>query len=96
MIRKSIVSLQAIGPRRRFYATAFVYGLSLAVRFTSAAGEEVEIPPQPPQRAHLMISIMTRNDGRLPYQDLSRKSAQSIVFRHGWPSSSATAGCPPP
>jgi len=73
-----------------------VYGLSLAVRFTSAAGEEVEIPPQPPQRAHLMISIMTRNDGRLPYQDLSRKSAQSIVFRHGWPSSSATAGCPPP
>ena len=93
MIRKSI---QAIGPRRRFFATALVYGISLSVRFTSAAGEEVKIPPQPPQRAHPVISIMARNDAQLPYQYWSAKSAQPIVFRHSWPSNTATAGCIPP
>ena len=96
MIWKSIVRPRVIAPRRRFVATALVYGLSLAVRFTSAAGEEVEIPAQSTQRAHPMVSIMTRNDAPLPYQDWGPKSAQPIVFRHGWPSSSATPGCIPP
>ncbi len=96
MIWKSIVRPRAIAPRRRFVATALVYGLSLAVRFTSAAGEEVEIPAQSPQRAHPMISIMTRNDAQLPYQDWAPKSAQPIVFRHGWPPSSAMPGCVSP
>jgi hypothetical protein len=96
MIRKNFVSRHSITSRRRVVASTVIYGLSLAVRFTSAAGEEVEIPPQPPQRAHLMISIMTRNDAQLPYQDWGSKSAQPIVFRHGWPSNSATAGCIPP
>ena len=96
MIWKSIVRPRAIAPRRRLVATTIVYGLSLAVRFTSAAGEETEIPAQSPQRTHPVVSIMTRNDGQLPYQDWGSKSAQPIVFRHGWPSSSATASCPPP
>ena len=42
----NFVSSLAIVPRRRVVATAIVYGLSLAVRFTSATGEEMEIPPQ--------------------------------------------------
>jgi hypothetical protein len=96
MIWKSIGRPRAIAPRRRLVATALVYGLSLAVRFTSAAGEEVEIPAQSPQRAHPMISIMTRNDAQLPYQDWTPKSAQPIVFRHGWPPSSAMPGCVSP
>jgi hypothetical protein len=71
-----------------------LYGLSLSVRFTSAAGEEVEIPAQSPQGAHPMISIMARNSVQLPYQDWGPKSAQPIVFRHGWPPSSARLAPP--
>ena len=95
MIWKNFVNRLAITSRRRGLATAVVYGLSLAVRFTSATGEEMEIPAQSAQRAHPMISIMTRDDAQLPYQDWGSKSAQPIVFRHGWPPSSATPGCPP-
>jgi hypothetical protein len=73
--------------------TAVVYGLSLAVRFTSAAGEQVDIPPQSALRAHPLISIMTRDSSRLPYQDWDRNSAQPIFFRHGWARSSPPSGC---
>jgi len=82
MIGNNFVSRLAITSQRKGVATAVVYGLSLAVRFTSAAGEEVEIPPQ---SAHPMISIMTRDSSGLPYQDWGRKSVQPIVFRQGWP-----------
>ena len=40
MIWKNFVSRPAIRSSRRGLATTVVYGLSLAVRFTSAAGEE--------------------------------------------------------
>ena len=60
MTWKNFVSRLAIRSPRRGVATAVLYGLSLAVRFTSATGEEVEIPPQAAQRAHSLISIMTR------------------------------------
>ena len=73
----------AIAPRRRVVATALMYGLSFTVRFTSAAGEEVEIPAQSPQRVHPMVSIMTRNDAQLPYQDWGPKSAQ--ILQKDWP-----------
>jgi hypothetical protein len=92
MIGKNFVSRLAITSSRRGLATAVVYGLSLAVRFTSAAVEEVEIPPQSAQRAPL-ISIMTRDGSRLPYEDWGHKSVQPIVFRRGWPSSSSSLGC---
>jgi len=91
MIGKNFVSRVAITSTRRGLATAVVYGLSLAVRFTSAAGEEVEIPPQSAQRAHPLISIVTRDSSRLPYEDWGRKSMQPVVFRQGWP-----PGTPPP
>jgi len=93
MISKSFVSRLAIMSRRKGLAAAVVYGLSLSVRFTSAAGEEVEIPPQPAQRAHPLISVMTGDSSRLPYQDWRTKFAQPIVFRQGWPPSSAASGC---
>lgn len=79
--------------RRRVVAPAVFYGLSLAVRFTSAVGEEVEIPPQPAQRTHPLISIMTRDGAYLPYQDWGVKPAQLIAFRHGWPPRSSPSGC---
>jgi hypothetical protein len=85
MIGKNFVSRLAITSSRRGLATAVVYGLSLAVRFTSAAGEEVEVPLQSAQRAHALISIMTRDSSRLPYEDWAHKSTQPVVFRQGWP-----------
>jgi hypothetical protein len=96
MIWKNFVTPLAIKSRRRVAASAVLYGLSLSVRFTSAAGEEVEIPAQSPQGAHPMISIMARTSVQLPYQDWGLKSAQPIVFRHGWPPGSARLGCAPP
>ena len=93
MIGKNFVSRLAIILPQRGLATAVVYGLSLAVRFTSAAGEEVEIPPQSAQRTLPPISIMTRDSSRLPYQDWGRKSVQPIVFRREWPPSSPPPGC---
>ena len=95
MIWKNFVNRLAVTSRRKGLTTALVYGLSLSVRFTSATGEEMEIPAHSPQRAHPMISIMTRNDARLPYQEWGSKSAQPIVFRHGWSPSSATLRLPP-
>ena len=93
MIGKNLVSRLAITSRRRGLATAIVYGLSLAVRFTSAAGEEAEIPPPSAQRPHPLISVMASDSSRLPYQDWGRKSVQPIVFRQGWPPRSPPPGC---
>ena len=93
MIWKNFVNRLAITSRRKGVATALVYGLSLSVRFTSATGEEVEIPAQSVQRTRPVISIMTKAGPQLPYQDWSTNSAQPIVLRHGWPLSSG--GCRP-
>jgi hypothetical protein len=65
MIWKNFVSLLPIAPRRRVIATAIVYGLSLAVRFTSATGEEVEIPAQGLQSANHTASIMIDDGAQL-------------------------------
>ena len=85
MIGKSIVRPSAIASRRRFVATALVYGLSLAVRFTSATGEQVEILAQSVQTTHPVMSIMTSDSVRLPYADWGANTAQPIFFRRGWP-----------
>ena len=85
MIWKTFVNLLAIRSRRRGFAAAVVYGLSLAVRFTSAAGEEVEIPVQSVQRTDPAISIMTTDRASLPYQEWVLRSVQPIVLRNGWP-----------
>ena len=77
-------------------ASALMYGLSLTVRFTSAAGEEVEIPAQFPQRKHPVISIMAGTGAQIPYHAWGPKFAQPIIFRHGWPPNPATPGCTSP
>jgi hypothetical protein len=80
----NFVSSLAIAPRRRVIATAIVYGLSLAVRFTSATGEQVEIPAQSVERTHPVMSI-TKDGTGLPYADWGPNAAQPIFFRHGSP-----------
>ena len=74
----SFVNSLAIASRRRLIATTLVYGLSLAVRFTSATGEETEIPPQALQRSNLMASIMMNDGGQLFHKDWP------IAFQRGW------------
>jgi hypothetical protein len=85
MTSKTFISLLAISPRRRLVATAIVYGLSLAVRFTSATGEEVEIPPQSMQRTNPVMSIMTNDGAQLPYAVWGPNAAEPIFFRRRWP-----------
>ena len=63
----------AIAPRRRAVATALLYGFSLAVRFTSPAGEEAPAA----QNTNVATSVMV-NKGSLP------KPALPIAL-HGWP-----------
>ncbi|WP_448041958.1 hypothetical protein [Bradyrhizobium liaoningense] len=94
MIGKDFVHRLAITSSRKGLATAVVYGLTLTVRFTSATGEESDIPPQSALRALPVISVITGDSSRLPYQDWGRKSAPSIVFRQGWPQNSQPFGCP--
>lgn len=97
MTSTTFVSLLAIAPRRRLVTTAIVYGLSLAVRFTSATGEEVEIPAQSVQRTHPVMSIMTRDSAQLPYADWGPNADQPIFFRRGWPLRvSSMPSCPSP
>jgi hypothetical protein len=91
MAWKNLIGPCAITSRRRVVASALMYGLSLSVRFTSATGEEVEIPAQSVQRANPVISIMARNGAQLPYQDWSLRSAQPIAFREG--SRLSSEGC---
>jgi len=98
MTWRNFVNRLAITSRRRCVAAAVVYGLSLGVRFTSAAGEEVEIPVPSEQRNYPVISIMSKERTQLPYQDWGRGSAQPIVFRYGGPlkspmSAPALPGC---
>jgi hypothetical protein len=98
MTWKHRVALLAIAPRRRVIASALVYGLSLSVRFTSATGEEVEIPPQSLQGTiNPAMSTMTRDGVQLPYAEWSPNAAQPIFFRHGWPlRASSIASCSSP
>jgi hypothetical protein len=75
----NFVSSLAIAQRRRTVATAIVYGLSLAVRFTSATGDEMEIPPQAVQSANPMSSIMI-NDGAQLFRDWPLRPNQPSGF----------------
>jgi hypothetical protein len=85
MTWKTLVRQVAIRPRSRVIASALVYGLSLAVRFTSATGEEVEIPPQSLQMTGPAISIIA-NGGQLPYADWGGPNVtEPIFFRRRWP-----------
>ena len=58
MIWSNFLNRLTITSRHRGLATATIYGLSLAIRFTSAAGEEAEFPAQFVHRTKPVISIM--------------------------------------
>ena len=94
MTWKNFVGPVKLVPRRRMAASAIMYGLSLAVRFTSATGEEIEIPPQAIQSAGpgtIMIS-----DGAQLFHDRTPRPAQPIGFPSWLLSPSCRAGCESP
>ncbi|AWM04561.1 alpha/beta fold hydrolase [Bradyrhizobium amphicarpaeae] len=79
------VSRLASSSRRNILATTLLYTASLTVRSTSAVGRDSK-------SAALSIgksdgaSFVTTSDGvRIFYKDWGPKSAQPIVFHHGWP-----------
>ncbi|WP_128927260.1 hypothetical protein [Bradyrhizobium guangxiense] len=84
MTWKTFIGRRVIASRRRGLATATLYGLSLAVRFTSATGEEIEIPPHAMHPTYPLVSIMTLDSTGLPYQDRGPRTAQPVVHRQGW------------
>jgi hypothetical protein len=85
MAWKNVISPLAVTSRRRVVASAVMYGLSLTVRFTSAAGDETEIPAQAAQSTNPMTAIMINDGAQTFYKDWPPKSAQPIVFQRGWP-----------
>jgi len=92
MTSKTFVSLLAFPPRRRLAATTIMYGLSLAVRFTSATGEEVEIPPQ---SLHPAMSIVTNDDAHLSYAGWGGPNAiEPAFFRRRWTASMSSCASP--
>jgi len=98
MTSKTFVTDLAIAPRRRLVATTIVYGLSLAIRFTSASGEEVEIPTQFLKRTSPEMSVMIDDRAPLPYADWGGPNpAEPLFFRHGGsPRASSMASCSSP
>lgn len=97
MTWKNLVSPVKLVPRRRMAASAIMYGLSMAVRFTSATGEEVEIPAQSIHNASSVMSIFDRDGGQLPYADWRPNAIEPIFFRHRRPPPMASMpGCPSP
>lgn len=96
MTWKNFVSRQAIASRRRGLGTATLYGLSLAVRFTSATGEEVEIPAHALHTTLPLLSVMRQDASGLPYQDWAWNAGQPAIFRDGGPPSSPPSRCMAP
>jgi hypothetical protein len=86
MAWKHCIALLDIVPRRRMIATALVYGLSLSVRFTSATGEEVEIPT-------LATTSIVTTDAAFLRDGWSFRPRDPIALQFG--RSTAPRGCYP-
>jgi non-heme chloroperoxidase len=84
MVWNNSIKLLATRSRRSAIATALMYAISVTVRFTSATGDEANLPTYE-QRINAMTSITTQDGVTLFYKDWGPKSAQPIVFHHGWP-----------
>ena len=96
MISKTFVNFLVTAPRRRLVASAIIYGLSMAVRFTSATGEQVEIPAPSTQRPDTVMSVLTRAGAELPYAEWRTIGVRPIFFRLGWLQRASLPSCSSP
>jgi non-heme chloroperoxidase len=85
MVWNNSNKLLATRSRRSAIATALMYAVSATIRFTSATGDEANLPTYYEQRTNDMTFITTQDGVKLFYKDWGPKSAQPIVFHHGWP-----------
>ena len=88
MTRNHSLSRLAHISRRKVLATTLMYAISLTVRSTSATGKETEVATSPTRRIDPMTSVTTNDGVQIFYKDWGPKSAQPIMFHHGWPLSS--------
>jgi non-heme chloroperoxidase len=88
MTWNSSISRIANSSRRKLLATTLLYAASMTVRSSAAAGKETSMLSHTAETTD-PISFVTTNDGvQIFYRDWGAKSAQPIVFHHGWPLSS--------
>jgi len=85
MVWKNSTGLLAARTRRSVLTSALMCGISSTFRFASAVGDEAHLPLSSPERIDTMTSITTRDGIHLFYKDWGPRSAQPIVFHHGWP-----------
>ncbi|MBJ7404559.1 MAG: alpha/beta hydrolase [Bradyrhizobium sp.] len=81
----SSVNRLASTSRRSILATTLLYAASLTVRSTSAVGSDVETAALSTGRSGATSSVTTSDGAKIFYKDWGPKSAQPIVFHHGWP-----------
>ena len=71
--------------RRKVLATSVMSAISLSVRSSTATGEESNRSKSAAQWTDPMASVTTKDGVRIFYKDWGPKSAQPIIFHHGWP-----------
>ncbi|MEW6150645.1 MAG: alpha/beta fold hydrolase [Bradyrhizobium sp.] len=81
----SSVSQLVSTSRRSILATTLLYAAALTIRSTSAVGNDVEIAALSTGRNDGTGSVTTSDGAKIFYKDWGPKSAQPIVFHHGWP-----------
>src|SRR6187200_2694370 len=88
MVRTNSICRLATTSRRKVLATALMYAVSMTVRSSSAAGDETKLTKYFPERNEPMSTVTTKDGVQIFYKDWGPKTAQPIVFHHGWPLSS--------
>jgi non-heme chloroperoxidase len=71
--------------RRKVLATSVMSAISLSVRSSTAISEESSRSNAAAQSTEPMASVTTKDGVWIFYKDWGPKSAQPIVFHHGWP-----------
>ncbi|MGY4496833.1 non-heme chloroperoxidase [Bradyrhizobium sp. GM24.11] len=81
----SSVSRLATTSRRKILATTLMYAASMTIRSTSAAGSDMKTAAFSTGKNDVATSVTTSDGVKIFYKDWGPKSAQPIVFHHGWP-----------
>lgn len=71
--------------RRKVLAASVMSAISLTVRSSTATGEESNRSKTSAPSIDPTASVTTKDGVRIFYKDWGPKSAQPIVFHHGWP-----------
>ncbi len=85
MVRNVPLNQLANTSRRKVLATSVMSAISLSVRSSTAVGEESSQSKSAARSTNPIASVTTRDGVQIFYKDWGPKSAQPIVFHHGWP-----------